>query len=98
MHTHTDTKAFADYTIAKGQWSPMAENAMADRIAAELVEMGCEPKAARIAGGSFMAFRSSPDFGLGGVRDGIAAAHARVALNAWIAAKIDAALMMKVAA
>lgn len=81
---------FAAYVIPREGWSPDAENAMADKIAAELRAMGCEPKAARVAGGSFMAFGFALGYGLRDLRDGIMSIRAERALDAWVRAKIDA--------
>ena len=84
--------AFDAYIIPADQWSPLAENAMASRIADELVELtGCETKVAALAGRSFVAFRNAPGFGLSAVADRAAAVRARMALDAWIEAKEAAA-------
>lgn len=80
---------FAEYEL-KASDGPREFNAMADRIAAELIEAGCEPKAAKIAGGSFVAFGFAPDYGLSDHGDQGAAIRGQQALDAWARAKVEA--------
>lgn len=91
-HTTSPTSLSLDaYIIPRAEWSPSRENATADLIAAEIVALtGVDWDAARIAAGSWMAFRNAPDHGLGDLRDGLKAGRARVALKAWLASKAAA--------
>lgn len=81
---------FEAYEVPAAEWSQGARDAMADKIAAELVAMGAEPAVAKIGAGMFISFGFAPGYGLRDMDDRILASAAEMALDAWAQGKVDA--------
>lgn len=78
--------------VCTGPFSPQARNELADRIAAEIIDLtGCTAKVAAIAGGAYANFPNAPDHGLSGYAEEWSSSLARIALKAWKASKTPVA-------